>query len=68
MVRVVGIEPTTSRVQAEYSTNLSYTLMMEPDRGLEPRSEGYKSPALPVELIRLYRTTPGQSVSRGSDG
>lgn len=28
LVRATGIEPATSRIQTEYSTNLSYTLIM----------------------------------------
>lgn len=38
LVRVVGVEPTTTRVQAGNSTRLSYTLKLVPLHGFEPRT------------------------------
>ena len=36
MVGVAGFEPAATRSQAEYSTKLSYTPILEPPEGLEP--------------------------------
>ena len=47
---MVELESTTSRFRSEYSTKLSYILIMAPADVLEPSSVDFQSTALPSKL------------------
>ena len=50
LVRVAGLEPTTSSFQVKHSTRLSYTLIvLDAPRGFEPRFSDSKSDVLPLD-------------------
>ena len=50
LVRVAGLEPTTSSFQVKHSTRLSYTLIvLDAPRGFEPRFPESKSGVLPLD-------------------
>ncbi len=50
LVRVAGLEPTTSSFQVKHSTRLSYTLIvLDAPRGLEPQFLESKSSVLPLD-------------------
>ena len=56
MVGVAGFEPAATRSQAEYSTKLSYTPILEPSEGFEPptrRLQGAYSTLLSYDGINI---------------
>ena len=53
MVGVAGFEPAATRSQAEYSTKLSYTPILEPSGGFEPSTNALQVHYSTVELWRL---------------
>ena len=53
MVGVAGFEPAATRSQAEYSTKLSYTPILEQVVGLEPTIPTWKDGVLPITLYLL---------------
>ena len=53
MVGVAGFEPAATRSQAEYSTKLSYTPILEQVVRLEPTIPTWKDGVLPITLYLL---------------
>lgn len=53
MVRTLGIEPSSSALQADVRTTFTESALLVPSAGIEPTSDAYEASASPGMLTRL---------------